>query len=328
MAPTAAPRLTPTLVALMMLPPLLWAGNAVVGRLAADLISPLLLNLLRWLGAGLLLAPLGWRLFADAESRARIRAHWKYLAWLGLLGVGAFNALQYTGLRTTTPLNATLILASGPVWSLAIGALFYGVAVRRVDVAGAVLSPAGVLLVISGGSLERLARLQLAPGDLLLLVATIGWSVYTWLLARPPATLRPAGGREWNWAEFLLLQIVIGFGWAAAATAIQWAAVPDTLQPTAWSPLLLGLLAYVMIGPSLVAYRCWGLGVSRAGPTLAAFFANLTPLFAALMSLAILGDVPRWFHAAAFALIVAGIVVTTRAAPVRAAPDLGRDRAD
>lgn len=315
MSPTATPRLTPTLALLMTLPPLLWAGNAVVGRLAADLISPLLLNVLRWAGAGLLLAPLGWRLFADPGSRQRIRAHWKHLAWLGLLGVGAFNALQYTGLRTTTPLNATLILASGPVWSLAIGAWVYGVSVRRVDIIGALLSLSGVLLVISGGSLARLARLQLAPGDVLLLIATIGWSFYTWMLARPPATLRPPGAREWTWAEFLFLQIVIGFGWALAAAAIQWTVLPTTWRPTSWSPLLIGLLVYVAIGPSLVAYRCWGLGVSQAGPTLAAFFANLTPLFAALMSLAFLGEVPRWFHAVAFGLIVAGIVVTTRAAP-------------
>lgn len=310
---TQTPRLTPGLALLMTLPPLLWAGNAVVGRVAADLISPLLLNVLRWLGAGLLLAPLGWRIFADADSRRRIAAHWKHLALLGLLGVGAFNALQYTGLRTTTPLNATLILASGPVWSLAIGALVYGVRVRPVDLASAALSLAGVLLVISGGSLERLAALQVTPGDLLLLVATIGWSGYSWLLARPPATLRPPGAREWDWSEFLLLQIAVGFGWAALAAALQVATLPHTLQPAAWSPLLVGLLVYVIVGPSLVAYRCWGLGVARAGPVLAAYFANLAPLFAALMSLAILGDRPRWYHAVAFALIVAGIIVTTRA---------------
>ena len=313
MSQPASTRLTFGLAVLMTLPPLLWAGNAVVGRVAAEHISPLMLNLYRWLGAGLLLAPLGWRIFADADSRRRIATHWRYLAVLGLLGVGAFNALQYTGLRTTTPLNATLILASGPVWSLAIGALFYQARVRPVDLLGAALSLAGVLLVISGGSLQRLAALQLAPGDLLLLVATIGWSGYSWLLARPPATLRPAGAREWDWSEFLLLQIVIGFGWAALAAGTQVAALPQTVQPTAWSPLLVGLLVYVIIGPSLVAYRCWGLGVGRAGPVLAAFFANLAPLFAALMSLALLGDAPRWFHAAAFALIVAGIVVTTLA---------------
>ena len=47
------------------------------------------------------------------------------------------------------------------------------------------------------------------------------------------------------------------------------------------------------------------------GPALAAFFGNLTPVFAALMSAALLGEPPRWFHALAFALIVAGIVVSS-----------------
>jgi drug/metabolite transporter (DMT)-like permease len=38
-------------------------------------------------------------------------------------------------------------------------------------------------------------------------------------------------------------------------------------------------------------------------------------VFAALMSVAILGEAPRWFHAAAFVLIVAGIVVSAKRAP-------------
>ena len=62
----------------------------------------------------------------------------------------------------------------------------------------------------------------------------------------------------------------------------------------------------------MVAYRCWGVGVQRAGPAVAGFFANLTPLFAALMSAAFLGDTPRLYHGAAFGLIVGGIVVSSR----------------
>jgi drug/metabolite transporter (DMT)-like permease len=53
-------------------------------------------------------------------------------------------------------------------------------------------------------------------------------------------------------------------------------------------------------------------GVQRAGPAVAGFFANLTPLFAALMSAAFLGDTPRLYHGAAFGLIVGGIVVSSR----------------
>jgi drug/metabolite transporter (DMT)-like permease len=68
-------------------------------------------------------------------------------------------------------------------------------------------------------------------------------------------------------------------------------------------------LLYVSLGASIVAYRCWGLGVAEGGPALAAFFNNLTPLFAALLSALVLGEVPQLYHAAAFALIVGGIAV-------------------
>ena len=66
------------------------------------------------------------------------------------------------------------------------------------------------------------------------------------------------------------------------------------------------------MGPAVVAYRCWGVGVERAGPAVAGFFVNLTPLFAALLSAAFLGETPQPFHAVAFALIVGGIVVSSR----------------
>ena len=99
------------------------------------------------------------------------------------------------------------------------------------------------------------------------------------------------------------------------------AGVGEWLQPTdraiVWTPWLVAAVLYVAIGPSLIAYRLWGLGVARAGPTVAAFFANLTPLFAALLSAALLGEWPRLFHGLAFALIVAGIVVSSR--PLRVA---------
>lgn len=79
-----------------------------------------------------------------------------------------------------------------------------------------------------------------------------------------------------------------------------------------WSWTLAGALVFFAIGPSVLAYRCWGLGVQRAGPAVAGFFNNLTPLFAALLSSALLGELPQAYHALAFALIVTGIVVSSR----------------
>ena len=71
-------------------------------------------------------------------------------------------------------------------------------------------------------------------------------------------------------------------------------------------------LLYVSLGASIVAYRCWGLGVAQGGPALAAFFNNLTPLFAAVLSALLLGETPQAYHVAAFVLIVAGIAVPSR----------------
>ena len=79
-----------------------------------------------------------------------------------------------------------------------------------------------------------------------------------------------------------------------------------------WGWPLVSALLFVAIGPAVIAYRCWGLGVRRVGPAIAGFFSNLTPLFAALLSAAFLGELPQLYHALAFLLIVGGIVVSSR----------------
>ena len=300
---------------LLTLPPLLWAGNAVVGRLAVGSVPPLTLNFLRWALAALILLPLGWRVLREPRQ---IMARWPHLMLLGLLGVGTYNAMQYLALVTSTPINVTLIAASLPVWMLAVGAAFYSEQPTRRQALGAALSVAGVLLVIARGDPSALARVHFVRGDLYVVVATAAWALYSWRLARPPASMRAANGprivesegaRDWNWAEFLLLQTLFGLLVAGAGAAGE---VALGAAPVQWNGWVVAALLYVAVGPSIIAYRCWGLGVSLGGPALAAFFSNLTPLFAAVLSAALLGEAPQWFHALAFALIVGGIVVSAR----------------
>lgn len=303
--------ISPRTALLMSLPPLMWAGNAVVGRLLVGHVPPLTLNFLRWVLAALLLAPLGWHALRDARV---IAASWPYLLALGCFGVGAYNAFQYLALTTSTPLNVTLIAASAPLWMLAVGALAFGQRTAPRQIAGALLSLAGVLLVVSRGSWSVLAQVQLVAGDVYILIGAMLWAVYSWLLALPPTWLRPpprATLQAWGWAGLLLVQVL--FGLIAAGLA---AAGEVLLTPTAaidWrNAWTLAALLFVAVGPSIIAYRCWGLGVALGGPALAAFFANLTPLFAALLSAWLLGETPRGYHAIAFALIVAGIAVSAR----------------
>jgi drug/metabolite transporter (DMT)-like permease len=302
-------QLNPRLALLLTLPPLLWAGNAVLGRVMASHAPPLLLNAMRWSGALLLLLPLGWKAFSTGERRALIWARWPHLALLGLLGVGSFNSFQYLALRTSTPLNVTLIAASMPLWMMLTGLLLYRARPSGRDLVAAALSLAGVVVVLTRGQPLAIGQLQFVPGDWLILIAITCWSIYSWQLARPPASMRGDARPPWDWAEFLLVQVVFGLalGWiAAAGEALAWTERPAVQ----WGWTLALALVYLATGPSLVAYRAWGVGVARTGPAMAALFSNLTPLFAAVMSGAVLGSWPEPYHLAAFALIVAGILAS------------------
>ena len=155
----------------------------------------------------------------------------------------------------------------------------------------------------------RLLALHFVPGDLLMVLAIISWAFYSWLLARPPAHMQGEQRPDWDWAALLLVQIGFSLPFCTLTAGTE-ALLGDGHWH--WSPWLPALLLFVAIGPALIAYRCWGLGVSTVGPAVAAFFSNLTPLFAALMSGALLAVWPQWYHGVAFGLIVAGIVVSSR----------------
>jgi len=298
--------LTPRTAALLLIPPLLWAGNTIVGRLIHELIPPITLNFFRWILAFFLLLPSAHQVL---KRTSPLWPHWKRYALLGLLGVGGYNSLQYLALQTTTPINVTLVASSTPVFMLGIGTLFYQQVVRKRQIFGALLSMAGVLLVLCRGDWHALANVHLVLGDVFVLIATACWAWYSWLLSH---TQEPTLVRG-NWAYFLMAQIAFGLVWSGAFTAVEWSGYTGIVDAhVSWSWPLLAALVYVAVGPALLAYRCWGLGVQRVGPTIAGFFANLTPVFAATLSALTLGELPQMYHFAAFVMIIGGIVVSSR----------------
>jgi len=279
----------------------LWAGNAIAGRALVGSISPITLSAVRWGLAALILLPFGWRIFKPGSPLWKNKIRFLIL---GLFGVGSYNVLLYLALQTSSAINVTLIGASMPIWILFIGSVFYQVKPKLLQMIGAVVSLIGVAVVLTRGDLSALLSMQMVVGDFLILVATFLWAFYSWMISRPGASTE----RQWPWADFLMAQILIGLLWTGLFEGFEIAAGHAYLDLNLWTG---SLILFVAIGPSLVAYRCWGLGVNGAGPTVAAFFANFIPLFTALLSAAILGEPPSLFHGVAFALIVAGIWVSS-----------------
>ncbi len=286
---------------LLTLPPIFWAGNAVTARLLVGTVPPLALSFLRWAIALAIFLPFAWS--AVRAHRQTLRTQWRTVALIGVIGVGGYNTFQYLALQTSTPVNVTLIAASTPVFVLVMGALFFAERTRAAQWLGAAVSLAGVLWVLLRGDLANLTRVAFVAGDLIMLAANLTWATYTWLLRKRRPHL--------PFAPFLAVQMFFGLLVIAPFAAIEAAVSPHRIV---WSGSTWAALAYVAILPSIVAYYCWDRGVARVGAVVPVYFANLTPVFAAVLSVLLLGETPRSFHFAALVLILGGIHLAGRGA--------------
>jgi drug/metabolite transporter (DMT)-like permease len=292
-------RLDPATAALLTLPPLFWAGNAVAARLLVGDVPPVALSLARWVIAFALLLPFTWQ--EVIRHRGVFARHWRILLLIGPLGVGAYNTLQYIALQTSTPMATSLIASSSPVFILALGVLVFGERTRPAQWIGAGLSVAGVVLVMARGDPANLTQLAFVSGDLIMLIANLTWTLYTWLLRRH----RP----DLPFAPLLLVQMAIGIAAIAPFAALEAALSPARI---AWSGGAVAAMVYMAVFPSLLAYWCWDVGIRRVGAVIPVYFANLTPVFAAVLSIWLLAESPRLYHVAALVLIIGGIQLASR----------------
>ncbi|WP_257558304.1 DMT family transporter [Sphingobium sp. CFD-2] len=289
---------------------LLWAGNSIVGRAARDLIPPFTLAFVRWTGATFILLPFAVRHLAS--DWALLKRHLAVTLLLGIVGIGAFNALLYAGLHDTSATNGLLIQAAIPAMVLLSNRLIFGQGARAGEALGVAVSTLGVTLIILKADPQTLLEFRFGLGDALVLGAVIAWALYTSLLRlRPP--VHPLA--------FLLSTFVIGILCMFPLAAGEW--YFQGFPPL--EPAVIGAFGYVATLPSLVAYMLFNaavavLGAARAGQTIA-----LMPLFGAGLASLLLAEPLQDYHWAGMTLILAGI--SLGALPWRKTPaSQSRDR--
>lgn len=294
--------------ALLGLVMLLWAGNSIVGRAVRFDVGPFTLAFVRWAGASLFLLP-----FALGPLRRdwpAIKRGWMPILLLGLLGVAAFNALLYSGLKETTATNALLLQAAMPPAIMLLDRLFFGVRAGLWPSVGVLASVLGVAVIVFEGDPGAALRLHFGRGDSLILAAVGVWALYTVLLRlRPPTSA----------VSFIATTFSIGV--VAMAPLALWEG--RTGHEIAWSPGLGAAFLYVALLPSLLSYFIYNHATGVVGPARAGQAITLMPLFGAFLSAALLGERLHPFHFAGMALILAGIVfaaLTGRQQPAGAGP--------
>ena len=273
------------------------ASNQVLARGLADSVAPFARAFFRWsiIAAGL--APL-----AIAEIRqGRISLagnFWPILA-AGYLGMFLCGGPVYVAGGSTTAIHIALIFALSPITVLLISAALGIEHVGRLQWLGTGLALAGALVIILGGHSQATA-MNVAYGDMLAVLAMLGWSGYTLLQSR----VAPGAS--------LLARISL-FAAAGALCSLPWATVEMWTTPQQiFSTKALAACIFAGLVPGLIAYAGFAWLGAKFGSVRTSLVLYIGPVASALLSFAILGEPPTAIHFIGGLLILGGVWASLR----------------
>ncbi|MGW2909840.1 EamA family transporter [Streptomyces asoensis] len=298
----------PTTALLTALAPVSWGTTYAVTTefLPAD--RPLFTGMMRALPAGLLLLALG---------RVLPRGiWWGKAAVLGALNIGAFFPLLFLSAYRLPGGMAAVVGSVGPLFVVGLSALLLGRRPTARTVLAGVVAAFGVSLVVlkAAGALDTL-------GVLAALASTASMSAGTVLTKRwgRPDGVGPLVLAGWQLTAGGLLIAPIAFLAEGAPPALDGRAVGGYL--------------YLALANTAVSYWLWFRGIGRLSATQVTFLGPLSPLTAAVVGWAALGQALTPVQLTGMALAFGATVAGQRAGTGRGAgtgkgarPGAGRPR--
>jgi drug/metabolite transporter (DMT)-like permease len=276
---------------------LFWAGNSLVARAFTGAIPPFSLAFWRWAVALLILLPLvGPSLW---QHRHTLRnAGWR-LWFAALLAITLYNGLLYTAALSTAAINLSLVSTCLPLATFIGAGLLLGEWPARRAWVGLGLALGGLLWLIAQGNWQVLASLSFAEGDLLMVLATLDWALYSLLL------------RRWNayfqLPPFTLLGALVLLGLLMLAPLYAW----ELWQGMSFEANLpnLAAIGYTALFASVVAYHLWNIGLRELGAARTAMSNYLMPVFTAILAWLLLDEGLQTYHWVGGALILSGLLL-------------------
>lgn len=272
-------------------------SNMILARGVAGSVPPFSIAFFRWSIVALGLLPAV--VMALREKPGLLRGQTFGIVAAGFLGMFVCGGPVYVAGVTTSAINLALIMALAPVVVLLFSLVSGQEAIHRHQIIGMLLSLAGAALIITKG--RPAAGAGVAPGDLLALMAMLGWAGYTLLQNRVGSGvsflarigLFAAAGALFS------LPFAIHEMWSAPAAAFNGHAALVYL----FAGLVPGLFAYS-------AYAYLGLKFGAVSTSLSLY---LGPIVSAVLSIIFLHEAPTVIHLIGGALSLGGMWLSLRA---------------
>lgn len=271
MPPTA-----PLVLAVLFLVQLAFASLSIVGKVAMTVVPSTALMVVRAAGGALVFAALA---LVRREPVLPPRASWRTVGLLGFLGVFANQGCYLAGLHRTTAINATVLVATSPLFTALFAVVSGRERLHRGFVLGLAVAVAGTLLVVRP---ERYTWSDAhVLGDALVVTNALAYGLYL-ALGRDAVVRHGASSVvRWVFLAGALMALPVG-GPALYATA------------PAFSARMLAVLAYILVVPTAFAYaaNAWCLG--RAPASVVSVYIYFQPVLATVMALVAGPPLARW----------------------------------
>ncbi|RDB42650.1 DMT family transporter [Halomonas sp. DQ26W] len=270
---------------------LIWSGNMTINQLTVGTIAPSSIAFLRWVLALAVLTP--FVLPSAWQHRDAIRRHWPKLAVLGLIGMALWQGLAYVAAETTSATNMGILAAMVPLLTVLLSALILREAPSLGGTLGGIVALFGVTVLLGRGNPLSLLQLEVALGDLLMVVAATCYALYGVMLKRWPLDLPP----------WVVLYVQVCFAVLFLLPGYLLGPMTPVDSQNVW------LILYAGIPASIVTTFLWMRAIRQIGASQASIFINLMPLFSALIAMAFLNERIALFHLVGGVLVLAGVIM-------------------
>jgi len=273
------------------------------GRVVAQLLPNFTSATLRFAVASVILVALA---YAREDGLPRLdRRRFGAMFALALTGAFAFNAFFFASLQRIPAGIGALIQAVNPV-GIAVGASFvYGDRLTRGRWLGIALALAGAAVVVGdpGDTAAGTTATERYLGEALMLGSVASWIAYTLIGRSVLVRTSSLGATTWS---ALFGTLLLG---ACAIFEHPWPAL-TALPMKGW--LAIG---YLGAFGTVVAFLWYNQGVQRLGPTRAAVFTNLVPVFGVAIAALTLGEPIVASMVVGGLMVIAGVALTNRRDP-------------
>jgi len=282
---------------LLIITAVTWSGISLIARATHETIPPIGLAFWRWALTFPIFLLIAWPYLR--QQWPEVMKHWKIMLFLSLLSVTAYNTIIYFGLDQTTATNALLINTVRPVIIVFLSMLILQERINSLQALGFLLAIFGTGAIMVQGDPSILLTLEFNQGDILIVVATICWALYTVYLPKRPK-INPA----------VFMTVTVGWGMAMLFPfylyeAIFIEAVPVSME-TVWS------VGYLALISTVIAYLCYNRTVELVGANKAGLVSYIMPVVGTFLAWLLLDEQFEIYHAIGIALIVVGVLFATR----------------